>query len=583
MKPTDNIKRLIKKLHDTTSAEMDQRVLTDVLHALDESERTLTPKRRCIMKNPITKLAAAAIIITAVLFFIHQFDGQIDGTSAAWAGVIEKLDNIHSYIYREKQSRTSGPQKEGFEFKAQDRENIIFCSEEYGRRTDHFKGEELLFSTYSLRQEQTFTSVLHFAKEYTHHSLPGEEFGGIDPREMVRHILSNDYTELGRDTIDGLTVEGAELVGQKISGPTLDDAVTRLWIDVETGLPVQIELEGFDHGTSTKVHIVWDQFQWNVDLQARDFEPNIPDDYALAEEEIPRLKTEQDELALEKMSTPSTDLPDLSSLTLLNLEKVTPITTTTLSGHIEVWKAQFEIMSEWPAYSDLKQELYEELQTKLDIANLSNEQLMATAIALREKFWDEGGRLSPTSYPYGYAALILLEIAREKNPEGLVIVDELVETIQTIESLLIFNKDTNERTGNMELRMRLKQIRVEQFEQIKQELESERDPTWEDFVRANDLAILCGWTKDFEQGLNVAAWLIDNAEQGGWAAYLQPLENMQNHFNNGSGFNYNIFISTGTSFPEDYRYGGLPSFKGPRKRKATPSHIITPNPFWHGD
>ena len=100
MKPAENIKRLIKNLHDTTSAQMDERVLGDVLRALAESEQpsalTWPNIRRTIMKSPITKLAAAAAIAIVVLlplsygatkvvrkYFItmeSEFEGPEDGT-----------------------------------------------------------------------------------------------------------------------------------------------------------------------------------------------------------------------------------------------------------------------------------------------------------------------------------------------------------------------------------------------------------------------------------------------------------------------------------------------------------------------
>jgi hypothetical protein len=66
----ENIEKLIEKLHDTTSNEMDERVLKDVLHALAESQKTTTLTRRTIMKSPITKLAAAAVIILAAVLSI---------------------------------------------------------------------------------------------------------------------------------------------------------------------------------------------------------------------------------------------------------------------------------------------------------------------------------------------------------------------------------------------------------------------------------------------------------------------------------------------------------------------------------
>jgi len=104
MRPANNIKRLIKNLHDKTSAELDERVIGDVLRALEESEKSsaLTqPKiRRTIMKSRITKLAAAAVIIAAVLTGIYLFGGSFDGSSVAYGitdvpELIKKAKTIH--------------------------------------------------------------------------------------------------------------------------------------------------------------------------------------------------------------------------------------------------------------------------------------------------------------------------------------------------------------------------------------------------------------------------------------------------------------------------------------------------------
>ncbi|MHC4461616.1 MAG: TlpA family protein disulfide reductase [Planctomycetota bacterium] len=47
---------------------------------------------RTIMKSPITKLAAAAVIIIAVLIGIHQFTGSVE--SVAWASVAERFRSV---------------------------------------------------------------------------------------------------------------------------------------------------------------------------------------------------------------------------------------------------------------------------------------------------------------------------------------------------------------------------------------------------------------------------------------------------------------------------------------------------------
>lgn len=533
------------------------------------------------MKSRISILAAAAVIIIAVLVGINQFGGSV--TSVAWADVAEKLDKIHSYIYRQRDSRTSGPQKEGFEFIGQDTEQIIYSSANYGKRTDSYKGGQLLFSIYVLPQEKALINVLYSSKECIRYPLLHGQAGGTDLkiREMVKSLLSNDYVELGLDTVDGVHVKGAELYGQKISGPRLDDAVTRLWVDIETGLPVRIELEGLAYRTTTEVKIVQDQFQWNVELPASDFEPNIPPDYNIVEREFPSA-SEPEEASVAAEGSEESSLPHIGDLNLLGLEDDEPEVIVPLVGMNEIWRAQDEIVSTWLDYSDVREQLYEELLEKLDLSNLSDEQLLVTAVALREKFWEAGGCLSKISYPYGYAARLLLESAHIGNPEDMTVTDELVETIQSVELTWKYEASSDEKIRNIALQNTLEELRMAQFEQIKRELEEGQMPTWEDFVRVNDLAILLGRAGDFKSAQDAAEWLIQQAEQGGWSAYMEPLKNMQRNFNEGERFNYNISVARKVDFPEEFRYARrLPSFRGPKKRGTVPIHLLQQNPAWH--
>ncbi len=100
MKPADNIEEVIKKdLNFTAGAELHDRMLDDVLNAQEKSKQTksalaLPNIRRQIMKSPITKLVAAAVIIIAVLIGINQFGGSIDGASVAWADVTERFESV---------------------------------------------------------------------------------------------------------------------------------------------------------------------------------------------------------------------------------------------------------------------------------------------------------------------------------------------------------------------------------------------------------------------------------------------------------------------------------------------------------
>ena len=95
MRPTENIERFIKnrKPQVVTSADVDNRVLNNSFAAMEEAMRTKSSVTqpniwRIIMKSKMTKLAAAAVIIIAVLIGINQFGGSIGGDSVAFGDSI---------------------------------------------------------------------------------------------------------------------------------------------------------------------------------------------------------------------------------------------------------------------------------------------------------------------------------------------------------------------------------------------------------------------------------------------------------------------------------------------------------------
>ena len=98
MKPKDKIEKLVESLQDTTSTELDQRILNSLAQTMDDSQDVSAPLKpniwRTIMKNRITKLATAAVIVIAVLIIINQFSDSIDGVSSAFAAMEEAVERM---------------------------------------------------------------------------------------------------------------------------------------------------------------------------------------------------------------------------------------------------------------------------------------------------------------------------------------------------------------------------------------------------------------------------------------------------------------------------------------------------------
>ena len=229
--------------------------------------------------RPITKLAAAAVVIIAALIGLNQFGGSFDGASVAWAQVVKNVEKAKTVTFRLKTSMTGMP----------DSEIMVYDSSKYGSRLDVYVGGKITTRIYGPKDKNVSVMVIPEAKRYTRMSFTDQQRHQMherekDPREFVALFLSVDHTELGRRTIDGIEVEGLEVDSPKVGGGMFESAIGRLWVDVKTELPVRMEIEGVSAGGKIQTKIVMDEFEWDEKLDASEFEPNIPADYTLQSE-----------------------------------------------------------------------------------------------------------------------------------------------------------------------------------------------------------------------------------------------------------------------------------------------------------
>ncbi|MBW7989400.1 MAG: outer membrane lipoprotein-sorting protein [Planctomycetes bacterium] len=98
MRPTENIEKLLKNINIDTNVKTDNAVLGDVIEAFEKSKKqksTLTEPNiwRIIMKSRITKLAAAAVIVLAVVFSMTIFDKSMP-TAYAFEQTIQASHSV---------------------------------------------------------------------------------------------------------------------------------------------------------------------------------------------------------------------------------------------------------------------------------------------------------------------------------------------------------------------------------------------------------------------------------------------------------------------------------------------------------
>jgi len=240
-----------------------------------------------IMKSRFTKLAAAAaVIIIAALIINFQFSTS----GVAWGALVEKIESVESVVYR----LTTNVKMQGMpQGQTPKTKAIAYYSSEYGTRVENYINDQLSFIMYLNPKENIYVSVMPEQRKFMRFTKSPDELKQIaekdDPRVMVRHMMSTEYKQLGRDNINGIDVEGIECTGPGVMGGMFEDATARLWVEIGTDFPVRIEIEGIVSGGQMEMSMVMDDFQWNVELDPALFVPDIPSDYTSQELSLPEV------------------------------------------------------------------------------------------------------------------------------------------------------------------------------------------------------------------------------------------------------------------------------------------------------
>jgi hypothetical protein len=291
MNSPENIEKLIKNAVIHSNPDVNQAVLKEFLQQFDnvqEQKPAVTqPKiRRTIMKSPITKLAAAAVIIALVVLGLFEFIGPENTSGVVWADVVRKVGASRGLIVRCSDSIPSN----------EDDYSITYTSPTYCRR-DFYKDGQIIRTGYvdfTASDTDTLIDVFHIHKLCSTTRYKKSENGlflewrddWTNPSFLVQKILSCEHSKLGQKTIEGVLCEGIETTDPAYIGPLPGEVNNlqvefRLWVSAETRYPVLYEskMSGEHEGEVWESESVTDQFQWDVELDPGIFEPNIPPDY----------------------------------------------------------------------------------------------------------------------------------------------------------------------------------------------------------------------------------------------------------------------------------------------------------------
>ena len=272
MRPAEDIDRLIKKLRYKAGAETHDRVLGNVMRALDESEKQKTGAAasdiwRIIMKSPITKIAAAAVIIIAVLAGTYYFGDSINIAGTAYAEVVERLQNARTMTYIV-ESNT------GIEWMPSMTMEIAFKEPGYMR----FAMAGGYVSIVDSIQGKGLT-IIPPKKQFIEFEMSNLQNDpakrNINVIEKLRSLPERADEELGTREIDGREVQGFRI--------TEEGLINTVWIDMQTRELVLVEMEFLNApGMSGSMS----NFRFDVELDDSLFNITPPDGYTRMEIQV---------------------------------------------------------------------------------------------------------------------------------------------------------------------------------------------------------------------------------------------------------------------------------------------------------
>jgi hypothetical protein len=295
MKPADNIAESVKQLRYKAGAETRDRILGNLLQALQESQEQKSAEMqpnlwRIIMKSRITKFAATALIVVAVGLSINQ----VMSPAVAWADVTERLaEDIRSagsmHILVTLHSKGARPNDAGDDTLV---EAVSVKGEQWFRRNPlacklTLEGEQTVYFF-----EDTWILVNHQSKTWFEQRVgkgqdAGRLYGFFDALvsgDFEKYIglagyRVSDAETVGHDAVSGVGTTVYKFTGQPAEERRDDDQRAlriRCWISDSDGRVVRLHQYTDDSDGPT---IACNLIEYEVEIPAGTFDVRIPEGY----------------------------------------------------------------------------------------------------------------------------------------------------------------------------------------------------------------------------------------------------------------------------------------------------------------
>ncbi len=313
----NNVEKILSNINVTPDSRKHEDGLKAILQAQEQSNKTKTAAKQpvnigiTIMKHKLTKLAAAAVILIALLITFNRSGVSPDGATIAWADVVEQIKKAKSVHYHCKTVVNDFTWSNEVMINAGGVERHAFSNTGDVQIFDFKNGIQLQLNTNSKTAYRSKRAPQPFIKL----------FNSLDFLAS-RHEKGN-ISFIGYEIIDEIEVEIYQ------DTQPLQYSNTKIWINVETKLPIKVVSEripptnkkyfpiknisinskdfGYNESKSVSGRLsgsctpeytkqVMTDFEWNIDLEPELFSTSIPDGYELHEQTFSTSEPNETEL-----------------------------------------------------------------------------------------------------------------------------------------------------------------------------------------------------------------------------------------------------------------------------------------------
>lgn len=299
MRSTENINSLIKRLQDNTTADMDNRILSDVYAAMPKKRTAIERPAiwSTIMHSKTVRIAAGFLIVFGILFGFNFIGGP--ATSTAFANAMEKFTAAQTAAFdltiefKDQQPQTSSFLYTAPGYIRQNMANgvinIVDCTENKVLSLD----------------PETMTAKLRDVGQLDFNTALYDIFTKM--QEMITQAIEladGPVESLGNKTIDGCKAYGfkVETTGQSQGIFWQGKGTLTIWADAQTDFPLQIQW----YNTMTNIKATVSNIGLDVYIDPAQFSFDLPEEYTL-----------QETTKIKQQPTQPSNTPDLNLANLI--------------------------------------------------------------------------------------------------------------------------------------------------------------------------------------------------------------------------------------------------------------------------